>query len=80
MYYISVITIKDNVVDQNELFTGKTESEVIEKAQKRFIEICKNDKCFNPIFTDIVLDNGFYEFESSLGNSVCITWPTVMDT
>ena len=75
---ISVITIKDGVVNENILFNGPRQK-TVDAAQKRYLKECKKlgykqDK-FGATDEDL-LNEGYF---SIMNAAVCISWPEMMD-
>ena len=78
---INVVIIKDNVVDEAHLFSGKNRARVVKQAEAFF---CKKVQelsyaALGPTAEwdeqdlDDALDDGYVELTNG---SVCITWPT----
>lgn len=75
---INVVVIKEGVVDEAHLFSGKNRARVAKQAEAFF---CKKVKELQPDYTErwneedwgYALDDGYIETHDG---SVCITWPT----
>jgi len=75
MDMISVILIKDGVIYQNKLFTGKS---AVAKAEKHFrecVEMIIGSKVTEEDIIDMALDDGYYEGPECC---VCISTPEVI--
>lgn len=80
MYYISVIVIKNDVVDANYLFSGEHSRNVAEQAELKFYDLCSQYVSNWDEYTDedkeIVVDEGYCGFVTG---SVCISWPDLVE-
>lgn len=77
MESVTVVKIKNNVVDKVFLFQGE-KGNITKQAEAKFLQIVK-DKDFFPkgkeeadYLAELLLDDGFCEFKD--GESVCISW------
>ena len=77
MFYVSVVVIRSQCVDDSYLFGGETQEEFTKLAEKKFISLLEKE--FGRHLTDdekaMYLDDGYGETPNG---SVCITWPDVL--
>jgi len=70
--YVTVVVIRNNVVDESFLFVGPHDM-VAASAEAKFREVVQADVGKPIADMEAVLDDGYYEFKG--GGSVCLTWP-----
>lgn len=70
--YVSVIVVRNDVVDQNYLFVGPSRI-IAASAEEKFKELVKGEG-LEPDDLEAVLEDGYWEFKDGNG-SVCINWP-----
>lgn len=83
MTFINIILINSGAIHINELFYGESEEKCKAKAERRFLEMCREyDKHFNSLTQediDGILDDGFYESHNGTID-ISIIWPDCTDT
>jgi hypothetical protein len=76
MEYCNVVVIKNGVVDECVLVTGRNRPEVSERAESLFLERCASVSVtwgqYEQSDLDAMLDDGYHEGDQG---TVCITWP-----
>ena len=76
MNYVIVITIKDGIVDEAYLFSGKDSVSVGKTAESFFCKKLKElagDIVLDDEDMQAILEDGYFEFLNA--SSICITWP-----
>lgn len=75
---VSVVLIKDSVIEENHVFIGE-HGYCMEKAEAKFLDLCQTNISnwdeHSQVDIGNILENGYYEFGN--GNSVCLSWPDV---
>ena len=76
MIFISVVVIKDSVIDENYLFRGDDNDDIVQRAEKKFLDACATNVSnwyeYSEEDKNNALDDGYVEFGRG---SVCISWP-----
>jgi len=78
--YVTVVVIEENVVSQSFLFVGDN-NEISDQAEAKLLDLCSTfvSNWSEHTSEDItnILDQGYYELVN--GNSICITWPELIE-
>ena len=76
MIFVNVVVIKDSVIDENYLFQGENDEEVVKVAEQKFVELCKSHVSNWDEYTADDIANSFDDGYVEFGNgSICVSWP-----
>lgn len=81
MEYCNVIVVESDILSKNTLVIGENTSEVAEKAEELFLELCKEydvnfEEDIDKITYECILDEGYYECGLS---TIFISWPELAE-